>query len=49
MTHITDPPPTPPQGRGAVRLSCKAYKTYKSYKSYKPYKPHKTYKYHKNL
>ena len=28
-----------PQGRGAVRLSHKAYKTYKSYKSYKTYKP----------
>ena len=39
MGHITDPPPTPPQGRGAVRLSHKAYKTYKSYKSYKTYKP----------
>ena len=36
MGHITGPPPAPPQGRGAVRLSHKAYKTYKSYKTYKP-------------
>ena len=39
MGHITDPPPTPPQGRGALRLSHKTYKTYKSHKNYKPYKP----------
>ena len=39
MGHITSPPPTPPQGRGAVRLSHKAYKSYKSHKPYKTYKP----------
>ncbi len=44
MGHITGPPPTPPQGRGAVRLSHKAYKAYKTYKSYMTYKSYKTYK-----
>ena len=39
MGHITDPPPTPPQGRGGERLSHKAYKSYKSHKPYKTYKP----------
>ena len=46
MGHITfqygpyyRPTPAPPQGRGAERLSHKAYKTYWSYKSYKPNKP----------
>ena len=39
MGHITDPPPTPPQGREAVRLSHKTDKTYKSHKTYKAYKP----------
>ena len=44
MGHITDPPPAPPQGRGAVRLSHKAYKAYKTYKSYMTYKPYMAYK-----
>ena len=46
MSHITNqyesyykPSPAPPQGRGAERLSRKAYKAYKSYKTYKPYPP----------
>ncbi len=49
MGHITHqygpyykPSPAPPQGRGAERLSHKAYKAHKSYKS------HKTYKHKKN-
>ena len=49
MGHITyqygpyyKPSPAPPRGRGAERLSHKAYKTHKSYKS------HKTYKHTKN-
>gem|GEM_PF-4383533 len=40
MAHITDqygpycnPAPNPPQGRGAGRLSHKAYKTYDTHKS----------------
>ena len=44
MGHITEPPPTPPQARGAVRLSHKAYKAFKTYKSYMTYKSYKTYK-----
>ncbi len=39
MGHITDPPPTPLQARGAVRLSHKSYKAYNSHKTYKTYKP----------
>ena len=41
MGHITNPPPSPPQGRGAERLSHKAYRAYKSRETYKPYKPYK--------
>ncbi len=49
MGHITyqygayyKPSPAPPQGRGAERLSHKAYKAHKSYKSHKTYKHKKT-------
>ena len=37
MGHITHPPPTPPQGRGAERLYYMVYKTYKTHKTHKPY------------
>ncbi len=41
MGHITNPPPSPPKGKGPERLSHKADRAYKSRETYKPYKPYK--------